>query len=122
LQILASGVAVIYLRGQKDANNGGPEKPDSACCEKGNRAMVPENPVMNAVKNFILETFLPGEDPGKLTPTTPLITAGILDSIATLKLIMFLEEKFNIEVKAHEADEEHLNTLQAICELVEAKR
>ncbi len=77
---------------------------------------------MDSVKGFILEAFLPGEDPAKLTPTTPLMSAGILDSIATLKLIMFLEEHFDIQIEAHEADEEHLNTLSAICALVEAKK
>jgi acyl carrier protein len=77
---------------------------------------------MNTIKNYILEEFLPGEDPTKLTPTTPLMSSGILDSIATLKLITFLEQEFDIHVKAHEADEEHLNTLNAICELVDSKR
>ena len=76
---------------------------------------------METVKKFILDEFLPGEDPSKLTPTTPLMSAGILDSIATLKLIMFLEQEFHIRVEAHEADEEHLNTLQSICALVQSK-
>jgi acyl carrier protein len=81
-----------------------------------------ESPVMSILKSFILDEFLPGEDPAKLTPTTPLMTAGILDSIATLKLILFLEEQFGIEVDMQEADEKHLNTLQSICELIESKR
>ena len=34
-----------------------------------------------------------GEDPSELTETTPLITGGILDSFATMKLVMFLEER-----------------------------
>ena len=84
--------------------------------------MAHDSPAIDSIKSFILETFLPGEDPAKLTPTTPLMTAGILDSIATLKLIMFLEEHFNIEVEAHEVDEEHLNTLDAICALVKSKQ
>ena len=84
--------------------------------------MTLESPAMNTIKNYILKEFLPGEDPSKLTPTTPLMSAGILDSLATLKLITFLEQEFNIPIQAHEADEEHFETLQAICELVESKR
>jgi acyl carrier protein len=84
--------------------------------------MAQEGQVLDVVKNFILSEFLPGEDPGRLTATTPLMSDGILDSIATLKLIVFLEEQFDIEVEAHEADEEHLNTLHAISALVQAKR
>lgn len=77
---------------------------------------------METVKSYILEEFLSGEDPSKLTSTTPLMTTGILDSIATLKLIMFLEEKFGIRVEGHETDEEHLNTLEAICGLIDSKK
>lgn len=84
--------------------------------------MAHESPVMDTVKSFILAEFLPGEDPSNLTPTTPLMTSGILDSLATLKLITFLEQQFDIQVEAYEADEEHFNTLEAICELVDSKR
>jgi acyl carrier protein len=84
--------------------------------------MIHESSVMRIVKDFILDEFLPGEEPSKLTPTTPLVSTGIIDSLATLKLVTFLEQQFDIQVKAHEADEEHLNTLQTICELVDSKR
>jgi acyl carrier protein len=84
--------------------------------------MAHASPVMETIKSFILEEFLPGEDPGKLTPTTPLMSTGILDSLATLKLITFLESEFDIEVRAQEADQEHFNTLEAICDLVDSKR
>ncbi|KAB0269762.1 acyl carrier protein [Microvirga brassicacearum] len=77
---------------------------------------------MSIVKEFILDEFLPGEEPSRLTPTTALVSTGILDSLATLKLVTFLEQTFDIQVKAHEADEEHLNTLHTICELVDSKR
>jgi acyl carrier protein len=84
--------------------------------------MMHESSVMSIVKDFILDEFLPGEEPSMLTPTTPLVSTGIIDSLATLKLVTFLEQQFNIQVKAHEADEEHLNTLQTISELVASKR
>jgi len=41
--------------------------------------------MMETVRKFILAEFLPGEDPSRLTPTTPLMSSGVLDSIATLK-------------------------------------
>jgi len=74
------------------------------------------------IKDFILTSFLPGEDPAALTDDYPLISGGILDSIATLKLIMFLEDTFGIAVQAHEADKEHLDSLNMIAHLVESKR
>ena len=74
------------------------------------------------LKDYILQEFLPGEDPSELTGTTPLITGGILDSIATVKLVMFIEERFNITLQAHETDPDYLNTIDLIANLVESKK
>ena len=74
------------------------------------------------VKTFILEEFLPGEDPAELTMATPLITGGILDSIATLKLVLFLEERFRVKLGAHETSPDHLDTITKIAALVRSKQ
>lgn len=76
--------------------------------------------VMPVVKGFILERFLPGEDPRLLMPTTELIRSGILDSLATLELVTFLEERFGIELEAHELGGK-LGSLAEIEQLVNAK-
>ena len=78
--------------------------------------------IRQAVKEYILKEFLPGEDPAQLTDDLPLISGGILDSIATLKLVMHLEEKFGIVLEAHEADRDHLDTVNQIAELIAAKK
>lgn len=77
--------------------------------------------VRSNVKEFILREFLPGEDPDDLTDDLPLISAGILDSIATLKLVMHLEERFGITLAAHEASKEHLDSIDRIVSLVRGK-
>jgi acyl carrier protein len=80
------------------------------------------NPIVDAVRTFILDEFLPGEDPSQLTETTPLISGGILDSLATIKLVTFLEERFKITIQAHEADADHMDTLADIAKLVASKQ
>jgi len=77
--------------------------------------------IRDTVRAFILEQFLPGENPDALRDDTPLVTGGILDSIATLKLVAYVEEKYDIELEAHEADAEHLNTISDISNLVQSK-
>ncbi|MFP6638780.1 MAG: acyl carrier protein [Myxococcota bacterium] len=77
--------------------------------------------IADKVKAFVLEEFLPGEDPDELTDSTELVSSNILDSLAILKLVTFLEEEFKIEIAAHEADEEHMNTLADIAVLVNSK-
>jgi acyl carrier protein len=78
--------------------------------------------VKATVKSFILREFLPGERPEELTDSTPLITGGILDSLATLKLVSFLEEEFGVTFEAHETDVDHLDTVSDVARLVEVKR
>jgi acyl carrier protein len=74
--------------------------------------------VKQTVKGFILNEFLPGENPEELTDSTPLITGGVLDSIATLKLVLFIEERYAITFEAHEVDPEHLDTIADIARLI----
>jgi acyl carrier protein len=79
-------------------------------------------PIGTTVKEFLLAEFLPGENPDELAEDTPLISSGILDSLATLKLSMFLEEQFGIQVDAHELEEEYLGNITKIEQLVSAKQ
>lgn len=78
--------------------------------------------IQAAVHDYLLKTFLPGEDPAELTGRTPLITGGVLDSISTLKLVVFLEERFGITVEPHEAGVDQLDTIDQIGHLVARKR
>jgi len=77
--------------------------------------------IKEAIKSFILEEFLPGENPAELTDSTPLITGGILDSLSTLKLVAFLEQRFKIQIQAHETMVDYLDTLPDIAKLVQSK-
>lgn len=78
--------------------------------------------IKGTAKSYILSEFLPGEDPSALTDDTPLITTGIIDSIAMLNLVGFLERQFGITLEAHEATVDHLNTLNDIARLVSSKK
>jgi len=84
--------------------------------------MMDQETIKATVKNFILNEFLPGEDPAALTDTAALVTTGILDSIAVLKAVTFLENQFGITIEPHEAVVENLNTLSDITRLVISKK
>jgi acyl carrier protein len=81
-----------------------------------------EQEIKTSIKNFILNEYLPGEDPAALTDTTALMTTGILDSIAVLKVVTFLENEFAITIEPHEAVVDNLNTISDIARLVMAKK
>jgi acyl carrier protein len=74
------------------------------------------------IKDYILREFLPGENPDSLDDTTPLISGGILDSIATVKLIVFLEERFGVRIEPHEMNVDYLNFLPDIESLVKSRQ
>lgn len=78
--------------------------------------------IKTAVKDYILNEFLSGEDPSALTDSTALVTTGILDSISVLKVVTFLESEFGITLEAHETGVENLNTLSDIARLVLSKK
>jgi acyl carrier protein len=84
-----------------------------------------ENPsveeIRQAIRGYILAEFLPGENPAELTDSTPLITGGILDSLATIKLVAFLEQRFKIQIQAHETMVDYLDTITDIAQLVSSK-
>ena len=77
--------------------------------------------IKQVVKQYILVELLPGEDPAQLTDSVQLVKAGVLDSIATLKLVSFLEERFGVEMQAHEINLDNFNTLPEIEAIVQRK-
>jgi acyl carrier protein len=77
--------------------------------------------IKQTIREYILKEFLPGENPEELTDSTPLITGGILDSLATIKLVAFLEQQFKIQIQAHETMVDYLDTVTDIAQLVSSK-
>jgi acyl carrier protein len=74
------------------------------------------------VRGFILDNFLPGEDPKNLTDQTELKESGILDSLSTLKLVSFLEERFKVEFEADDLEAGNLASIDSIERLVRSKQ
>jgi acyl carrier protein len=74
------------------------------------------------LRHFILTEFLPGEKPENLRDDTPLLTAGILNSNATLMVVMFVEEKYGIQVEAHETSPVNFDSIDKIAHFVQCKR
>ena len=78
--------------------------------------------VSEKIKDYLMREFLPGENPDELTTSTPLITGGILDSIAALKLVMFLEDEYGVSFEPHEVNRDNLDTIARIVQLLISKK
>ena len=73
----------------------------------------------------VLREYLAGSPilrgPGELTDSTPLAAYGILDSIAMLELVLFLETHFGVEFSTRDLDRRRLETIERIEGLVREK-
>jgi len=69
------------------------------------------NEILNEVKGYVTEKLFHGKVPADFTNDTPLISTRLLDSIVVLGLISHIEEKFNIELEAHEVSVDNLDTI-----------
>ena len=80
------------------------------------------NDVKETIRQFILSAHLPGESPDNLKDDTPLQTSGILDSLATLELISFVQQQFHIELDVYDTSVERFDRIQDIAASVIRKR
>ena len=68
---------------------------------------------IDAVKEFIIENFLFGEEE-QLELDTDFFDKGIIDSTGVIELVSFIEERFNISVADEELIPQNLSSLQRI--------
>lgn len=52
----------------------------------------------------------------------PLIEEGLLTSLQTIELVLFLEERFGVSIDEEEVNEENFQSISAIARLVASKR
>ena len=71
------------------------------------------------IKSYILEKIL-GEEID-LDNDSSLFEEGIIDSLGQVKLISFLEKKFNISIDPGEITTDNFDTIDQIMRLVEKK-
>jgi acyl carrier protein len=66
------------------------------------------------VKRFILTDILRGEISENLKDDTPLMGSGVLDSLALLQIVQFLETKFSIKIDSTDLNVKNFGNLISI--------
>jgi len=74
------------------------------------------------IRQFILTQFLFTQDESKLADDVSLLGQGLIDSTGVLELVSFLEREFGIVLPDEEMTPENLDSVNALCALVERKR
>jgi acyl carrier protein len=73
------------------------------------------------IREFVIREFFGGSEPRGLDDQVRLVTSGIIDSVGTLRLVLFLEERFGILIEPADIDSGCLDTLGALTALVKRR-
>jgi len=76
------------------------------------------NEVSSKVRNYIITTFLFGDD-SRLSDETSFLDNSILDSTGMLELISFIEQEFAISIDPSELIPDNLDSIRNITGFVE---
>ncbi|MFF1556354.1 phosphopantetheine-binding protein [Streptomyces sp. NPDC058279] len=69
---------------------------------------------VDTIKNFVISEFLPGTAPAELAVDHDLLNDGVIDSLGVLKLIAWVEDRFELGVGDADLDPENFRSVQAI--------
>ena len=79
------------------------------------------NDIKTQVRQYILNNFLMGGDPERITDSVSFIEKGIIDSTGVLELVSFLQETYGIRIEDAEMVPENLDSLEKIEKYVGSK-
>jgi acyl carrier protein len=71
------------------------------------------------VAQFIVDEFAPDLDPDRIDPDYDLLEGGIIDSLALLTIVAWIDDRFGVGVDAGAIGEDDLRTLRAIGALID---
>lgn len=78
--------------------------------------------ITGTIREFVLSKYLAGESPDNVPVDLPLQSSGILDSLAALSLVTFLEQEYRIELDVYDTSVERFDSIRDIAATVERKR
>ena len=69
---------------------------------------------IETIKQFVIDEFLPDVTGADLTTDYDLVATGVIDSLGLLKLIAWLEERFELPIDDLELEPDSFRTIDAI--------
>ncbi len=74
--------------------------------------------IVSNLQEFVTEELLYASDIDSLDGDEPLLTSGVLDSLGSAQLMVFVEETYKIRLKPNELTLENFDTLDSLANLV----
>ncbi|WP_306317519.1 MULTISPECIES: acyl carrier protein [unclassified Streptomyces] len=73
---------------------------------------------MNEIDSYIRKEFLEGDTSVELTPSSPLLEWGILNSMNTTRLTCFVGERYDVTVSAQAMRTHNFRTIENVARMV----
>lgn len=77
--------------------------------------------INNVIERFIVNEIMMTDDQTKIDPDEDLLENGVLDSLALIRLISFIEEQFEITVEDGEVTPNNFQTLNVMTAFIASK-
>jgi acyl carrier protein len=78
--------------------------------------------VTTDLQSFILEELTPGRGIAAIAPDDDLLARGIIDSLAVMALVEFLEERYGVRVGTEDLQPGNFRDVHAIEAFIERRR
>jgi acyl carrier protein len=75
---------------------------------------------VDTIKQFVIDEFLPDVSANELDADHDLLADGVIDSLGLLKLIAWLEDRFDLSVDDSALDPDNFRTVTAIDAFVDS--
>jgi acyl carrier protein len=77
--------------------------------------------IVESLSNYITQSIL--KQPGRsLSPSTALISSGLVDSFSLVDLAMFVEQEFGVRIDDTELNADTFDSLSDLAALVDSRR
>lgn len=80
--------------------------------------MAQTDSIIRELEQYVSEAFLDGDTESQITPTTPLLEWGVLNSMNTVRLLAHIREQHNVVVPPSKIVGAHFRDLESIAALV----
>jgi acyl carrier protein len=77
--------------------------------------------IQHEVRQFVVESFLFGQNGDDLTNDQSFVKSGLIDSTGVLELVAFLEKRYGIAVDDHELVSANMDSVDRIVAFIQRK-
>jgi acyl carrier protein len=76
---------------------------------------------LEAIRRYIVDNIAWNGDPNQLSANTHLLDGGVLDSVAIVGMVSFLEDAYDVEISEDDISLVNFETMTSIARMIDQK-